>query len=162
MGREEPRGVIFPKTAWVHQAIGVVLSLVLIVFTLVRSPTGFFWAVVPIICALYLAVTVVLCIRPPGVYLLPDAIVVRRFGHKLCIDRKEFCESLFTHSERVIGGQSPTSSRHLSFVISQNGTEKTINAMWCDALLGRLSATEVALAGTELDTWRKRGAASQR
>jgi hypothetical protein len=147
------RETISPRTAWAAQAVGVAIAIVVIVVELVANPDDFFWPVVAVIWTLYLVLTIALCLRPPGVHLLDDELLVRQFGRPLHIPRRHLQEALLVRSTRVIGGESSTTSRHLRLIVSLDGIERDIPAMWYDAFLGRLTAHEAEVAISKIRRW---------
>ncbi|MGO8825649.1 MAG: hypothetical protein ACLQU9_10475 [Acidimicrobiales bacterium] len=144
---------IYPWTAWAHQALGGAIAVAMIMVELVANPDDFFWPVAAAVGALYILVTIALCLRPPGVELFDDEILVRQFGHGLRIDRTHVQEPMLVRSQRVVGGDSPSTSRHLRLVVSINGVERDIPAVWCDSLLGRLTAHEAEVAESKIRQW---------
>jgi hypothetical protein len=148
---------IYPRTAWAHQALGGAIAVVFIVVEVSRNPDDFFWPVAAAIWATYLLVTIVLCLRLPGVELFDGEILVRQFGHGLRLDRKHVQEPILVRSQRVIGGESSSTSRHLRLIVSIDGVERDLPAIWCDSLLGRLTAREAEVAESKIRQWMDHG-----
>lgn len=145
---------IYPRSATVLNGLGAVALLIVIVVTIATHPRTSFWQVVSIIGVIYLAITIVTVVRPPGVVALGDHLLVRRLGSPVSIPRSELRQVLLRHSRRVIGGESPSASRHVFLVIGKDSAgESVIPLVWCDRWLGRLSAREAETASRQLDSW---------
>jgi hypothetical protein len=97
---------------------------------------------------------IVVAIRPPEIRLRNDNIFVRRFWGATEVDRKHYLGYTFRRAERVIGGDSNSSGRHL-FISHRldSGSIAVTPAFWCDQLCGLLSVQEQASFRAALDLW---------
>jgi hypothetical protein len=139
-----------------HLALGCVLALVFIVVELVANPDDYFWPFMSIVGAVDLLVTIVVCLRPPGVQLRPDEMVVRRFGRSLPVHRKHLRSRYWCTCRESWEGESHSDARWLRFVVAMEGVEREVPAMWREYFLGRLSAREAEAADSKIKAVGKR------
>jgi hypothetical protein len=101
-----------------------------------------------------LGLLIVVAIRPPVIHLRHDDIVIRSFGGSTEVDRKHYLGYTFRKAERIIGGESNSSTRGLFISYRlDNGSIAVVSAFWCHPLCGLLSAKEQTAFGTKLDHW---------
>jgi hypothetical protein len=145
---------IYPRSTWVLNLLGLVAASAIIVLTVVTHPRGFFWHVAPITCAIYLVITLLTVVRPPGVVAQGDRLILRRFGRSRSIPRKELRQVIVRPMRRVIGGESRSQNRHIFLVVGRDSAnESVLPLVWCDVWLGRLNAQEAAQANQLLTAW---------
>ena len=152
------RGVkIIPRFAWKLQGLGIVLFGGLLAGSLlVKDPSKItlFGPIQQLIYVLFFAMTLVIFVRPPGVVLRDNEMIVRRFGRNRHVERRNVREVLFEPPGRVIGGDNPRSKfRHVEVVIWDSGKEYVIPLVWCQRLMGLMTPQEAQLAKATLDAW---------
>jgi hypothetical protein len=73
----------------------------------------------------------VVAIRPPVLHLQPDDIVIRRFSGSTRVDRKHYLGYSFRRADRIIGGESNSSSRGLFISYRlDTGSVAVVPAFW--------------------------------
>jgi hypothetical protein len=153
---------IIPRAAWKLQVAGVLLFGGLLAGSLlVRDPSKFwfFGPISQLIYVVFLVGTLVLCVRPPGVILRDDEMIVRQFTRNRHVDRRNVRKVLFELPRRVIGGEVPNSQfRRVEIVIWDNGKEYVIPLAWSDRLLGLMTRPEAQEAKATLEKWTGRTA----
>jgi hypothetical protein len=151
---------IIPRFAWKLQGIGVVLFGGLLAGSLlVKDPTRIqlFGPIQQLLYVLFFAATLVLVVRPPGVVLREDEMIVRQFGRSRHVERRNVREVMFELPGRIIGGENPRSKyRHVEVVIWDHGREYVIPIVWCQWLLGLMTPQEAQEAKATIDAWTER------
>jgi hypothetical protein len=148
---------IIPRFAWKLQGLGVLLFGALLAGSLlVSNPSRFtfFGPIEQLLYVLFFVVTLALCLRPPGVILRENEMVVRRFGRSRHIERRNVREVLFELPTNAIGAELRRSKyRHVEIVVWENGIEHVIPIVWCDRLMGLMTPQEAQEAKATLDAW---------
>ena len=148
---------IVPRFAWKMLGLGVLLFGGLLAGSLlVNDPSKFtfFGPVQQVIDVLFLAVAFLICVRPPGVILRENEMIVRQFLRNRHVERRNVREVLFENPGRVIGGDNPRSkNRLIEIVIWDKGKEYVIPLVWCQRLMGLMTPQEAQHAKATLDGW---------
>ena len=145
---------IVPRFAWTFQWLGALAAIAVLVLSFVVTSNGFFWLVMPLVCMVYLLVTIVLCVRPPGILLYADHMIVRQLRRNRRIARHDVRSVFLQLPKRVIGTEAPNSRyRHVEIAIWLEGREYVIPMIWCDRLLGVLTPKEAQSAKSTIEGW---------
>ena len=144
---------LVPKTAWMINSAGCVVFLAVLIGTMVTGTKDTelrIGSVVGVVCLLWFAV---ICARPPSVHVFADRLVVARFGKSRIISQKDFCSVGLRQSQRIIGGDSNDSSKHVFISYYDQGDLVTIPAIWCDLAMGLLTRSEWQRFNAVLTAW---------
>lgn len=145
---------IYPRSTWALNLLGAAAAIVVIAVTVVTHPRTSNWQVFSIIGGIYLAIMLVTVVRPPGVVARGDQLILRRFGKHRIIPRNELRQVVVRPMRRIIGGESPSTSRHIFLVFGRDSAnEAVLPLVWCDFWLGRLNAQEADSANRLLTSW---------
>jgi len=82
-----------------------------------------------------------------------NRLVVARFGRSRVISQKDFCSVGLRQSQRIIGGDTSDSSKHVFISYYDHGDLVTIPAIWCDVAMGLLTRSEWQRFNAVLTAW---------
>jgi hypothetical protein len=97
----------------------------------------------------------VLCVRRPSVRVYEDHLVIAQIGKSRTVTRKDFCSVGLQQSQRIVGGESNSSNKHVFISYYDSGSLITVPAIWCDRSIGLLTEPEWRRFNTVLSTWAK-------
>lgn len=154
---------IRPRSAWLIAVGGVIPFAIFVVgVILAGTKANGRESIDAFIFALGLLGYLVVCVRPPGARLYKDHLVVRRFLRSRNVRQQDVRDVLVEHCQRIIGGQSPTSSRDIFLVISERGIDVVVPLMWCYNWLGHFNAEETEAVSETLKDWIAQGIEKRR
>jgi hypothetical protein len=150
-----PQSKLVPKTAWLLNSAGAMIFLGVIVATLVTGTTDFPAVAASVIGVPYLLWFTVICLRPPTIRVYDDDLVIAQLGKSRTVTRKDFCSVRLQQSQRMVGGDSNSSYKHVLISYYDSGSLITVPAVWCDRSMGLLTQPEWQRFNEVLTTWAK-------
>jgi hypothetical protein len=149
----KPQSKLVPKTAWLLNSAGAVIFLGVIVATLVTGATDFPAVAACVIGVVYLLWFTVICLRPPSVRVYEGDLIIAQLGKSRTVTRKDFCSVGLRQSQRIVGGDSNSSYKHVLISYYDSGSLITVPAIWCDRSMGLLTQPEWQRFDKVLTAW---------
>jgi hypothetical protein len=146
---------LVPRTAWILNSAGAAIFLGLLIGLMVTGVRSFLAVAGSAIAVAYLLGMAVVLVRPPSVRVYDDHLVIARVGRSRIIKRKDFCSVGLQQSQRVVGGDSNDSTRHVFISYYDCGSLITVPAIWCDRWMGLLTQPEWQRFNAVLTAWAK-------
>jgi hypothetical protein len=150
-----PQLKLVPKNTWLINALGAVFFLGVIIATVVTGTSTFPAVSASVVGVPYLLWFAVICVRPPSVRVYDDHLVIAQVARSRTVGRKDFCSVGLEQAQRVIGGESNSSNKHVFISYYDSGSLITVPAIWCDRSMGLLTQPEWQRFNAVLTMWAK-------